>query len=136
MAAGLALTKVGSGIQTLSGINTYTGGTIITNTGTLQAGTNNVFPTAGGDMTVVSGTLDLNTFDNAINGLNGAGTVDTVAGGTPTLTVGVNGDSGNFTGTMQNSSGTLSLVKTGAGIQILSGAKITTAARQQSATAH
>ena len=118
----LALTKVGSGTQTLSGTNTYTGGTIITNAGMLQAGNPNVFPTAGGDMTVISGTLDLNGFNNAINGLNGAGTVDNVTNtGAATLTVGYNGDSGNFSGTIQNSAGTLSLTKVGAGAQILSG---------------
>ena len=93
----LALAKVGSGTQTLSGTNTYTGGTIVTNAGTLQAGKNNVFSIAGGDMTVVSGTLDLNGFTNAINGLNGAGTVVNVTNTSPaTLTGGYNGDSGSF----------------------------------------
>ena len=45
--------------------------------------------------------------------------MDTIAGGSPTLTLGANGDSGVFTGIIQNSSGTLSLAKTGAGAQVL-----------------
>ncbi len=118
----LALKLIGTGIQILSGLNTYTGGTTITNTATLQAGTNNVLPTAGGDVNVAGGTLDLNGFNNAINGLNGAGTVDNVTNtGSATLTVGANGNSGNFSGAIQNTAGTLSLTKTGAGTQILSG---------------
>jgi autotransporter-associated beta strand protein len=117
----LALAKTGTGVQTLANTNTYTGGTTIS-AGTLQAGTNNVLPTTGGDVTV-TGTFDLNGFDNAVNGLNGAGVVDSVTNtGSATLTVGANGDSGNFSGTIQNTSGTLALTKTGAGMQVLSGA--------------
>ena len=118
----LALKMIGTGIQTLTGLSTYTGGTTITNTATLRAGASNVFPTAGGDVNVASGTLDLNGFNNAINGLNGAGAVDNMTNiGAATLTVGYNGNSGSFSGAIQNTAGTLSLTKVGAGIQSLSG---------------
>ena len=110
------------GIVNLAGANIYTGGTT-DNAGTLQLGAANAIPgnTYGGDVTV-NGTLDLNTYSDTINGLNGSGTVDTVAGGTPVLTVGANGDSGSFSGVIKNSSGTLALTKSGAGTQTLSGA--------------
>ena len=63
----------------------------------------------------VNGTLDLNGNNLTINGLNGAGGIDTFSGGTPTLTIGANGNSGTFTGTIDNSVGTLTVVKVGAG---------------------
>lgn len=119
---GFSLTETGGGTLVLSNANnTYTGGTIIS-VGTLRLGVNNAIPgnSIAGDVTV-NGTLDMNGNNAAINGLNGSGTVDTSSGGTPTLTVGANGDSGTFSGTVQNSSGTLSLTKTGAGTQTISG---------------
>jgi len=110
---------VESGSQTLSAANTYAGGTTISS-GTLQVGAVNAVPggTVGGDVTN-NGTLDLSSHSDTINALVGGGTVDTIAGGSPTLTLGANGDSGVFTGIIQNSSGTLSLAKTGAGAQVL-----------------
>ena len=74
--------------------------------------------TVAGDVTN-NGTIDLDGNSDTINGLSGGGTVDTYEGGSPTLTVGANGDSGVFTGIIQNSSGTVSLAKTGAGTQVL-----------------
>jgi fibronectin-binding autotransporter adhesin len=112
----------GTGTLNLSDAsNTYSGGTTIS-AGTLQLGATNAIPggTGKGDVSV-GGTLDLNAFSETINGLTGAGTVDTVAGGTPTLTIGSNGDGGTFSGVIQNTSGTLALTKTGAGTEILSG---------------
>ena len=115
-----ALTANGGGTLILSNANnTYSGGTTISS-GILQLGVANAVPAPAtpniGDVTD-NGTLDLNTHNLTINGLNGSGTVDTAAGGTPMLTIGANGDSGTFTGTIQNSSGTLSLIKVGAGTQ-------------------
>lgn len=116
------LTSTGTGVLILSNANNaYSGGTTIS-AGILQQGVANAIPgnTIAGDVTD-NATFDLNGYSATINGLNGAGTIDTVAGGTPTLTVGANGNSGTFSGTIQNSSGTLSLTKTGAGTQTLSG---------------
>jgi autotransporter-associated beta strand protein len=121
VASAASLTSGGAGTLILSNANnTYSGGTTIS-AGVLQLGVNNAIPgnTIAGDVTD-NATLDLNTHNATINGLNGSGTVDTVAGGTPTLTIGANGDNGTFSGTIQNSSGTLSLAKVGAGTETLS----------------
>lgn len=116
------LTSTGTGILVLSNANNnYSGGTTIS-AGTVQLGVDNAIPgnTVAGDVTD-NAVLDLNTHSATINGLNGSGTVDTVAGGSPTLTVGANGNNGTFSGTIQNTAGTLSLTKIGAGTEILSG---------------
>ena len=115
---GFSLTKTGAGVLILSNTtNSYTGGTIIS-AGTLEVGAAGAIPT---NNVTDNGSLDLNAISTTIDGLSGAGTVDTVAGGTPTLTVGINGGGGTLSGVIQNSSGTLSLAKVGAGTEILSG---------------
>ena len=115
---GFSLTKTGAGVLILSNTtNSYTGGTIIS-AGTLEVGAAGAIPT---NNVTDNGSLDLNAISTTIDGLSGAGTVDTVAGGTPTLTVGINGGGGTLSGVIQNSSGTLSLTKVGAGTEILSG---------------
>jgi autotransporter-associated beta strand protein len=112
-----------SGTVVLSGANTYSGGTTINSGTTLQLGAANTIPgnTTAGDVTD-NGILDLNTHSDTINGLNGSGTVNTAAGGTPTLTVGANGDSGTFSGVIENTAGTLALTKSGSGTETLTGA--------------
>ncbi|MFH0953418.1 MAG: autotransporter-associated beta strand repeat-containing protein, partial [Verrucomicrobiota bacterium] len=114
------LNKVGAGTLTVNGANTYGGNTIISN-GTLKLGAAGVIPDGAskGNVSVV-GTLDLNTYSETINGLSGAGIVDTVAGGTPKLTVGANDQSSTFSGIVQNTSGTLALTKVGTGTLVLS----------------
>jgi fibronectin-binding autotransporter adhesin len=116
-----SLLKDGSGTLTVSNPNTYTGATTLT-AGTLQLGAGHVLPdgSGSGNLTVL-GALDLNSFPETINGLNGTGIVDTVAGGTPLLTIGHGDASSVFNGIIQNSSGSLALVKTGTGILELAG---------------
>jgi autotransporter-associated beta strand protein len=112
----------GSTLVLSSTNNTYPGNTTIT-AGTLQLAAANAIPggaTAGN--VSVGGTLDLNTFSDSLNGLSGAGTVDTVAGGIPVLTVGGNNASSTFSGVIKNTAGVLALTKTGGGIITLSGA--------------
>jgi len=111
-----------SGTEILAAANSYAGGTTIAS-GTLQLGAANAIPggTVAGDVNN-NGTIDLATFNDTINGLSGGGTVDTLEGGAPTLTVGANGDSGTFSGIIQNSSGTVNLAKTGTGVQVLANA--------------
>jgi fibronectin-binding autotransporter adhesin len=117
----LAITKIGTGTLSLSGANTYSGATIV-GMGTLQLGAADVIPDGSGKGSVtVSGTLDLNTFSETINGLSGAGTIDTVAGGAPTLSVGGGNGGGTFSGAIQNTAGVFALTKTGTGTQVLSG---------------
>ncbi len=77
----------------------------------------------GGDA-IINGTLDLNGLNQTMNGLSGAGVIDTIAGGTPVLTLGANGNGGTFTGTIQNSSGNLTVLKVGAGTQFLNGISV------------
>jgi fibronectin-binding autotransporter adhesin len=111
------LTKNGTGILVLSNaFNTYSNTTI--SAGTLQEGVANAIPAYN---VTDNSTLDLNTFSTTIDGLGGSGAVDTVAGGTPTLTIGVNGGGGTFSGVIRNSSGILALTKVGAGTETLSG---------------
>ena len=105
-----------AGMLVISASNSYSGPTTVSN-GTLQLGSSNALPV--GAVVTVNGLLDLNTFNASITSLSGSGTIDTVAGGTPTLTV----SSGDFKGTLQNSysSGALALDKIGAGTLILDG---------------
>ncbi len=73
------------------------------------------------DVTVNAATFDLASFSETIDGLNGTGTVQTT-GGTPTLTVGAgNAATADFSGVLQNGTGTLGFTKTGTGTQTLSG---------------
>ncbi len=65
--------------------------------------------------------LDLNGFNQTINGLAGNGTVDIIASGAATLSIGNNDTSGTFTGVIQNTTGPLSLTKNGLGTEVLSG---------------
>jgi autotransporter-associated beta strand protein len=120
--AGVAsLTKLGAGLLVLSDTNTYLGNTVISN-GTVQLGGVNVLPGGPGKGDVIlNGTLDMNGKNEILNGLSGSGTVDTVAGGTPVLTVGASGSSSTFNGVIQNSAGTLVLTKNGAGTLTLGG---------------
>jgi autotransporter-associated beta strand protein len=113
--SGGTLTKSGAGTLTLGGNNSYTGDTTIS-AGTLKLGAAERIPhgTGNGNVTV-SGTLDLDGFSENINGLSGAGTVDSTAAGTPTLTVGNNNASSSFSGVIQNTAGTLALTKVGTG---------------------
>jgi autotransporter-associated beta strand protein len=116
------LTKNGTGTVTLTTSNTYAGATTITG-GTLKLGAAGAIPdgTGKGNVTV-DGTLDLNAFSETVNGLSGFGTVDSVAGGTPVLTIGNGNASGSFDGIIRNTAGTLGLAKTGTGTLTLAGA--------------
>lgn len=106
--------------------NDYSGATTINSAQTtLALGAANQIPNGVGKGNVVltSGFLDLAGFDETINGLSGAGTVNNVLTGTAnTLTLG-DGDATAqiFSGAIQNTFGTLSLTKIGSGTQILSG---------------
>jgi len=123
IAGGTSLTNKGTGTLTLSTVNTYSGGTVAQN-GTLQLGANNALPNVGsGDVQVLSpAILDLNGFNDTINALIGNGTVDSVSGGAPILTIGNNGNSGTFSGVIKNTTGSVALAKNGTGTNALTGA--------------
>ena len=126
-AGGTALTIT---LANTGSTNDYEGDTVInqnpfaTRSYTLALGAANQIPngTGKGNVTVNTattglGTLNLAGFAETINGLSGNGTV-TSTSGSPILTVGDNNAAGTFSGT---TAGSLSLVKTGSGVQTLSG---------------
>lgn len=103
----------------LNTVNTYTGDTYI-DEGVIQVSGSGTIPDtsdvhiAGG---AGNGRLRLNKAE-AINGLFGDGTVQTFSGNPQTLTVGAAGGDGDFSGVIE---GGISLVKAGAGTQVLRG---------------
>jgi len=123
--------KDGTGSWTLSGANTYSGTTTIT-AGTLKLGAAGVIPDASA--VTVTGTLDMNDFSETVGSISGGGIIDNVAGaGTPTLTCGGDNTSTEFSGIIQNTSGTLGITKEGTGTLTLSGTNTYTAATTISA---
>jgi uncharacterized repeat protein (TIGR01451 family) len=116
-----SLSKMGTGILSLAGANTYTGATTIS-AGTLRLGANNAIG-SGSAVTVAAGaTFDLNAFSDVIGSLAGGGTVTSSAAGPVTLTEGGNNTTTSFSGLIQNGSGTVALTKLGTGTLTLSGA--------------
>ena len=114
----------GTGTQILAGYNTYSGPTAV-EAGTLQAGAEYALSPAS-DMIVDGGAiLDMNGFDNEVNTLAGAGTVENSASGT-TVWLGVGNDAtgSTFTGTLTDAGGgtaLLGLAKLGADTFVLDG---------------
>ncbi len=122
-AGAVTLAKVGTGTATLAGSNSYRGATAV-GAGTLRLGAANVLPDGAGkgDVGVAAGaTLDLGGRSETVNGLSGAGTVDNTGAAAVTLTVGANDAGGTFGGSITDTGGNISLVKTGAGTLTLSG---------------
>ena len=114
----LSVTKIGSGIETLSGSNQFTGALSIS-AGTLQYGANDVIADTV-PVTVASGaTYDTGGFSDTVAALIGAGNVSLGSGLTGTLTAGGNNASTTYSGTM---SGTGGFTKAGSGTLTLSGA--------------
>ena len=107
--------------------NDYTGDTWITNKGILQTDAVNQLPSGVGTGDVyLNGTFNMQGFSQAIGGLSGSGTLDSVSG-TTTLDIGGNNSTGlTFTGVIKNTAGTLSLVKSGTGTQTINSATANT----------
>jgi uncharacterized protein with beta-barrel porin domain len=108
---GGSLTKVGTGMQTLSGANTYTGGTSV-NAGTLSVtGSIGSAGTPSGAIGVLAGTTLSVGATGAINiganNLTNAGTVTVAAGGSITddlVNSGVVNNAGSYIANVQNAS--------------------------------
>ena len=120
-------TKIGSGIWTLSGANTYSGPTTV-NIGTFKAGVATVgttSPTSGAfgknSTTSITGTLDINGLTQTLGSITGSGTITSSSAGSITLYIGGDNTSPTFSGIIQNGSGTVALNKFGTGAQTLSG---------------
>jgi autotransporter-associated beta strand protein len=111
---GGSLHKVGTGTFTLSGANTYTGGTSIEQ-GTLQTAEEGTLPTEGPVTLAASATLDLAGNNQTISSLAGDGKVTL---GTATLKTGDDTDT-SFTGVISGQGG--GLHKLGTGTFTLSG---------------
>ena len=115
----VALTQSGPGTLTLSGSNTYSGGTSLGN-GTLQIGSANSLGTGG--LTVNGGTLDLHGNSVSVSALSGlGGAITSSISGTSTLSTSVASGTASFAGNITNGTGGVALTKQGAGKLILSG---------------
>jgi len=121
----LALTKLGTGTQTLSGANTYNGATIVSG-GTLKAGTTTALGSNSAlNLSATGATLDLGGFSLAVGSLTGVtGSLVTNSGvsANAVLTTGSLSTSTTFAGNIQNGTSTTALAKTGSGTLTLSGA--------------
>jgi fibronectin-binding autotransporter adhesin len=117
------LTVTGGARTTWEASNTFVGNVVVTTAGTiLQVGpAGDQIPDAS-NVDLGAGTfLRLNNDGEAINSLTGSGTIDNIVGAN-TLTIGSNNGGGTFSGTLQNGSGALSIIKAGTGTQTLTGA--------------
>lgn len=120
---GFSLTKISSGTLTLTASNTYSGGTTIS-AGTLALSGSGALTAAGA--VAVSGTFDISQISGSstqVGDLTGSGTVDL---GSKSLTVGTSASMVTYSGLIADGGlggGTGgSLIKTGTGVVILSGA--------------
>ena len=95
----------------------------VTGAGKVSLGASNILPSgASAGNIAVNGTLDLNGFSQSVNALTGSGFVDNTGGGAITLTVGNNNAASTFSGILQDTGGTLAVIKTGTGALTLTGA--------------
>ena len=131
-AGSYGVTFIGTKFITLSASNAYHGDTIISQTtGVVSLSNASAIPSGAGrgnfSMSPASGTatLDLNGSSIQLNGFSSSGAgqsvIDNTAGTAATLTIGANDGTGTFGGVIRNTSGTVSLVKTGGGSITLSG---------------
>ena len=117
-----SLSQISSNMLTLTGDNSYNGGTTV-DAGTLQVGDTGAIPADPyTDNVEVDATLDLDGFSITINGLTGAGTVTNNASTLSTFTVGADDQTSEFDGAIEDGSGSIALVKIGAGTLDLTGA--------------
>ncbi|MBO9652431.1 MAG: autotransporter outer membrane beta-barrel domain-containing protein, partial [Variovorax sp.] len=84
-----SLTKLGTGVASLAGANTYSGTTNV-NAGTLKAGAANAFSAVSAHTVAAGATLDTGGFNQTIAALDNAGTVNLI-GSAPGSTLTVTG---------------------------------------------
>src|SRR6266446_2609193 len=128
-----ALLKAGAGTLSLTGVNTYSGGTTVS-AGTLQLSGSGTLGSTSGALTVNGGTLNLNGTNQGVGNLTGSGgtILNNATATNVTLTIGNNnGTGGNYAGVIANNTsgtGTVALTKTGTGTITLSGTNTYTGA--------
>ncbi len=127
------LNKEGTGTFTMGGTSTYSGNTNIV-AGTLAMGANNALPSGAGVaglVNVVGGTFDLMGTSQQINGMQGAGMVQS-SGAPGTLSVGSGNAVASYGGVLSDGTATGSqlalTVVAGSGLQTLTGANTYTGA--------
>ena len=119
------LEKNGAGTLILDFANTYTGDTAIT-AGTLKPGRQRHSQRRWQWQRrhlLRQPLLDLNGYDQSLNGLSGAGTVDNTASASVLLTIGGSNATSTFEGKIQNSAGALGIKKIGSGTLTFLGAQ-------------
>jgi len=116
--------NVGTGrILSVSGAVTGSGDLTLFGAGKVSLGASNILPNgAGTGNLILNGTLDMDGTSQSVNGLSGSGSVDNTAAGASVLTVGNNNATLSFGGILQNTGGSLAVIKTGSGSLTLSGA--------------
>ncbi len=108
ISGGYSLTKTGNGLMQLTAANSYNGTTL--QAGTVQLGNNAALGANTGTLTVNGGLVDLHGFSPAVVALSGSGgVIDNLVATASTLTVGSGGTGGTYSGTIQNTSGPLTL---------------------------
>lgn len=113
--------KFGTGAQTFSGANTYTGTTLIT-AGQIKLGAAEVLPNITALTVAAAGMLNLNSYNETVGSISGAGSIDNLTGaGSPTFTFGTNNQTTAFAGVMKNTTGVMNVTKTGTGTIYLDG---------------
>ncbi|MEI6283671.1 MAG: autotransporter-associated beta strand repeat-containing protein [Opitutae bacterium] len=112
--SGGTLTKNGNGVLTLTAAATYSGDTTV-NQGELAVSSANTLSTASSVVVQSGATLNLNSTDQSVKGIAGAGTVSL---GTANLTIN-DGDSRTFSGDV---TGGGNVIKSGSGVQTISSA--------------
>ena len=125
--SGGSLTKSGTGTLSLSGANTYDGGTTVSG-GTLTLDGSGTLGATSGEIAVnTGGTLNLNGTSSAVGNLTGTGgtIVNNASSTAITLTIGAGdangGDYAGVIGDHSTGTGTLGLTKLGSGNLTLSG---------------
>ena len=106
---------------TLSGANSYSGGTTVATASTLRAGAGSALGTGP---LALSGHLDLNGTALIIGALSGSSTGVITSGiaGAASITTTIASGSSTFAGVIQNGSGVVALTKSGLGTQVLTNA--------------
>ena len=122
--ASAALMIAGTGSIRLTGNNTFTGGTTVTS-GTLEIGHNHALGADGATVVHNGGTIEIDPSISpvwSLSGSLGSQKIIALAGVDPTLTLQTGGAPKTYGGSIQNGTGVISVVVSGGGMQIFTGA--------------